>query len=59
MNICGTVAANLCRDSVKGGAKSFYGGLKEDGTFSVLAIECLADAMPFHGTLSLLNFQIL
>lgn len=53
------MAANLSGDSIKGGGKSFYGELKEDGTFSVLAIECLPDAMPFHGVLSLLNFQIL
>lgn len=58
MNICGTTAANLGGDSMKGGGKSFYGKLKEDGTFSVSAIaECLPDAMAFHGVLSLLNFQ--
>lgn len=60
MNICGTMAGNLSGVSVKGGGKSFYGELKEDGTFYVLAIaECLPDAMAFHGVLSLLNFQIL
>lgn len=41
MNICGTMAANLSRDSIKGGGKSFYGELKEDGSFYVLAIACL------------------
>ncbi len=60
MNICGTMASNLSGDSMKGGGKSFYGELKEDGTFYVLPIsECLPDAMAFHGVLSLLNFQIL
>lgn len=54
------MAANLSGDSIKGGGKSFYGELKEDGAFYVLAIaEWLPDAMAFHGVLSLLNFQIL
>lgn len=56
------MAANLSGHSLKGGGggKSFYGELKEDGTFYVLATaERLPDAMAFHGVLSLLNFQIL
>lgn len=59
MNICGTMAANVSGDSLKAGGKSFYGELNKDGSFSVLAIERWPDVMPFHGVLSLLNFQIL
>lgn len=60
MNICGTVAANLSGDSTKGGGKSFYGELKEERAFYVLATaEILPNAMTCHARLSLLNFQIL
>lgn len=58
MNICGTMAANLCGGSIKRGGKSFYGELKEDGTFYVLAVaECLPNAAAFHGVLSLPVFS--
>ena len=54
------MAANLSGDSTKGGGKSFYGELKEERAFYVLATaEFLPDAMTFHAGLSLLNFQIL
>lgn len=49
MNICRSMAANLSGDFIKGGGKSFYGELNEDGTFYVSAIaECLPDAMAFQ-----------